>query len=565
MIIFREIDIKNYRNIKHAELKDLRDLNIIIGPNNCGKTNLLEFIWSFRNMASGRAYSYLCQECKKFEESNNDIECLYLPLVSDDFYLKEPNRTKIIVSISLDEQQIDQLIPRVLKKQKEKLNNAPCREISNNIVMESESQGLLAKHFSIFIHDDIIEELKGNILYCPEKRLQSYKERDFAEYVREKELRSSQKKKWVDFLSRIIDTKIEDEKYETLIRKVDGEDFETPISEQGSGVRSLACLAVDILFGDDKIVLIDEPELGLNPLVKQEFLKFLLTESKERQIFIATQDPTFVNPILWKNENNRISVYFFTPIEEKFIKINLEENPPEAFAGYLPHTTSLKDFHIYVEGISDVYVFQILLSKFLQNVKKQNWFEIENKIGIFHLAGNNWGHFLYTIPKPPYKCMIILDGDKKKKAEEVVRKYNKSNINASKFKVCNTLDEVREVFEKRENHPLYCLKENCVERYLFPNFDCSNPPENYKKTKDGPKAAEELNELPTELKELFEVILYILELNKEAMIKELDELFESQEARIGELDKLSEYFNEDNSRSQNESNTKLTKLVKNEP
>ena len=59
--------------------------------------------------------------------------------------------------------------------------------------MGSESQGLLAKHFSIFIHDDIIGELKGNILYCLEKRLQSYKERDFAEYVREKELRSSQK------------------------------------------------------------------------------------------------------------------------------------------------------------------------------------------------------------------------------------------------------------------------------------------------------------------------------------------------------------------------------------
>jgi len=33
-------------------------------------------------------------------------------------------------------------------------------------------------------------------------------------------------------------------------------------------------------FSDDKLVLIDEPELGLNPLVKQEFLKFLLTESK---------------------------------------------------------------------------------------------------------------------------------------------------------------------------------------------------------------------------------------------------------------------------------------------
>ena len=523
MIIFREIDIRNYRNIKHAELKDIRDLNIIIGPNNCGKTNILELIRSLENLDCGGYSSYFCSDCKKFKEGNHDIYGLYFPISSNYFYLKDTKR-ELNLSISLDEEGINQIVPRVLEKQKEKLESAQCKEWKRNIIAmrNDESYQVYPEHLSIFIHHDIIEELKRNILYCPEGRLQSYKERDFAEYIREKKLRSSQKKKWVDFLSRIIDTKIEDEKYETLIRKVDGEDFETPISEQGSGVRSLACLAVDILFGDDKIVLIDEPELGLNPLVKQEFLKFLLTESKERQIFIATQDPTFVNPILWKNENNRVSVYFFTPIEEKFIKINLEENPPEAFAGYLPHTTSLKDFHIYVEGISDVYVFQILLSKFLQKVKKQNWFEIENKIGIFHLAGNNWGHFLYTIPKPPYKCMIILDGDKKKKAEEVVRKYNESNINASKFKVCNTLDEVREVFEKRENHPLYCLKENCIERYLFPNFDCSNPPENYKKTKDGPKAAEELNELPTELKELIEVILYILELNIEAMIRELN-------------------------------------------
>ena len=33
-----------------------------------------------------------------------------------------------------------------------------------------------------------------------------------------------------------------------MIRKVDGEDFETPISEQGSGARSLACLVVDLVM-----------------------------------------------------------------------------------------------------------------------------------------------------------------------------------------------------------------------------------------------------------------------------------------------------------------------------
>jgi len=38
MIIFETIEIWNFRNIKHVKLEGLKDLNIFIGPNNCGKT-----------------------------------------------------------------------------------------------------------------------------------------------------------------------------------------------------------------------------------------------------------------------------------------------------------------------------------------------------------------------------------------------------------------------------------------------------------------------------------------------------------------------------------------------
>lgn len=511
MRIFRKIEIRNYRNVKHAELKDLRDLNIIIGPNNCGKTNLLEFIRWLKDMNLVDGGYYLCQECKKLKESDSDIMCLSLTATSDDFYLKEPNKRQMLLSISLDEKQIDQLVPRVLKKQKEKLKTALCKQISNNIVIErfsNSSHILTLKHFSIFIHESIIEEIRRNILYCPERRLQSYKEKDFVGYIREKELRSSQRGIWIDFLNKIVDAKIDDEKYENLIRKLDGEDFETPLSEQGSGVRSLACLAVDILFSDAKIVLIDEPELGLNPLVKQEFLNFLLEESKGRQIFIATQDPTFVNPILWKDRNEKVSVYFYSPIEEKFIKIDLKQNQedPNTFAGYLPHTTSLKDIHLYVEGTSDAYIFQILLEKHLKEKWHENWFEIMNKVGIYHLNGDNWKHLLYTIPKTPYRCAVILDGDKRKNAEKVCGEYNTLTINASKFKFCETIEDVKNIFGN-ESHPVYCLEKDCIEKYFIPAFGCANSPRDYNKKRDGPKKAEELEELPAEIKDIFEVIL----------------------------------------------------------
>ena len=506
MKIFREIEIRNYRNIKHAELKHLRDLNIIIGPNNCGKTNIFELIRSLEGLICGSGIHYFCQECKNFEENDTDIESLYLPLRDDNFYLKDIEN-KISLSILFDEGGINQIVPRVLKKQKEKLKNTLCRQISDNIIMESSYTDLHVKHFSIFIHKDIIDEIKRNILYCPEQRLQSYKEKDFAEYMRGKQLRSSQKRKWIDFLNKIVDAKIDDEKYEKLIRKLDGKDVETPLSEQGSGVRSLACLAVDILFSDAKIVLIDEPELGLNPLVKQEFLNFLLDESKGRQIFIATQDPTFVNPILWKDKNDSVSVYFYSPIEEKFIKIDLKQNQedPNTFAGYLPHTTSLKDIHLYVEGTSDAYIFQILLEKHLKE-KYENWFEITNKVGIYHLNGNNWKHLLYTIPKTPYRCAVVLDGDKRNTAEKVCDKYNTLIINASKFKFCETIEDMKNTFGKG-SHPVYCLKEDCIEKYFIPDFGCANSPRDYNKKRDGARNAEKLGELPGEITNIFEMIL----------------------------------------------------------
>lgn len=485
MIIFKNIEIKKFRNIRRIKLGDIKDLNILIGPNNCGKTNFLDFI----STTSKLDYegSYLCKQCQKFKEDIRDIAGVYLPLNPEDFYLNDP-RKEMIVTFLLDEEQINRLVPGVLEKQQEKLkskqnNVVPCKSIKDEIVMGNEkaSTTIYGKHLSPFIHKDIIEEIRGSILYCLEGRLQSYKEKDFVTYIRERKLRGSQKRRWIDFLQKIVDPRIDDERYENLIRKVNEEDFETEISKQGSGVRSLVCLAADILFSRDKrIVLIDEPELGLNPFAKQEFLKFLLNESKEKQIFIATQDPTFVNPVLWKNNN--VSVYLYSVINEEFLKIDLRQNreDPNTFAGYLPHTVSLKDIHIYVEGTSDVYIFQVLLEKYLKESFPENRFEVLNKVGIYHLCGDFWRHLLYTIPKYPYKCIVILDGDKREDIEEICEKYNKSKVNTSRFVFCNRTKNVKKFFAG-ENHPIYCLKEDCIEKYLFPEFNCVNISNNYSK------------------------------------------------------------------------------------
>lgn len=39
-----EILIKQYRGLINLELKNLNKINIFVGPNNCGKTSILEAI-----------------------------------------------------------------------------------------------------------------------------------------------------------------------------------------------------------------------------------------------------------------------------------------------------------------------------------------------------------------------------------------------------------------------------------------------------------------------------------------------------------------------------------------
>lgn len=511
--------IEHSRNVRNAELNGLGDLNILVGPNNCGKTNILNFISSMEDLSTlqGATLNYLCPKCKQFAENHLGVDGIILPLQSDDFY-RERNAKKMTISIrfTLNEAQINSLVPTVIERQRQKvdINKISCPHVNDSITMESDEYGTLRnKHLSVFIDGAIIDEIKRSILFCPDMRLQDYKGKGFEEYIREKGLRTAQKKQWIDFLKKHVDSSIDDERAERLIRKVENKDFETAIAEQGSGVRSMACIAADILFSDALIVLIDEPELGLNPMGKQEFFKFLLEQSTRRQIFVATQDPTFVNPILWKNEN--VSIYLYSIQDDKFVKINLSESnrDPNLFAGYLPHTMSLKDVHMYVEGSSDAYIFQILLERHLKQRFQNNWWEFFNRIGIYHLGGDFWMHLLYTVPKHPYKCIVILDGDKRAEAKKVCEKYEQSRNLTTTFKFCDELDDLKAYFKGDRqgktsglSHPVYCLKKPCIEMYLDSKLDCQNLPQHYNKKDHGPRKAEDC-EICAEIKRLFDIIL----------------------------------------------------------
>ncbi len=138
----------------------------------------------------------------------------------------------------------------------------------------------------------------------------------------------------------------------------------------------------------------------------------------------------------------------------------------------MPHTASLKEIHFYVEGPSDAYVLQAMLLMYLKDVlKAPAWYEIFNRIGVYHLGGDKWSHLLYTVPMTP-KSIVILDkpqNDKKK--EEIKEKIEKlNNYGAGKifprFEFCENLDDLKEAFAKENVCPVYCLTEKDIKDYF---------------------------------------------------------------------------------------------------
>jgi len=161
-------------------------------------------------------------------------------------------------------------------------------------------------------------------------------------------------------------------------------------------------------------------------------------------------------------------------------------------------------------------------------------FEHLSRVEIFSLGGSCWEDYLYTIPKPPYKSVVILDGDKFDSVKQACRKYKKLKLNTAEFEFYGDiysliaqspnsqnllLDLVENSTEGRDLEeddsdvikdspvPVICLKEKCIEKYIDPDYDCDHPPENYDKVAHGIENALRLTEIPDEFKAIFNWII----------------------------------------------------------
>ncbi len=235
-------------------------LTILVGPNNAGKTSLLEALLKFTN----------CQL----------------------FYEDELNSVKDKPKLVLKDQEDEEIIIDSLEGISEKPNSikeiviVPCRRSWNQNV---QSYSLAFKDLTRDYQRNYLKERHGI-----DARLASLLASICKDGSLKKDFDRIIKRVIPDFGDWRVSRNIDDGdkiKYKTI------SGAEHTISFTGEGLLSLFKIAAYLTQSSRKenIIIIDEPELSLHPQAQKELAKVFSEKSKDMQIIISTHSPYFVN------------------------------------------------------------------------------------------------------------------------------------------------------------------------------------------------------------------------------------------------------------------------------
>ena len=254
MQIIKSSFIQNYKNINKASITNFKDLNIFIGPNNCGKTSVLRSINKISEIEGAEGAYFSCDDCNRIKsiltDKNKNIKNIKINNINCDVaegekYLRTKNITlkysfypefivdKLKEYFDLDDGQIIDYLENMIlqdssshEDEKSSFKNhlikttktSPTNEFDERFTFTIKQNGnlLSSQDLSLFSIPEIHEFIKSKIYYIEDNRLQLYNGMDLNEYVRKKNISGIQFTKLIDFLGDIVDPRIIDYKQNTL-------------------------------------------------------------------------------------------------------------------------------------------------------------------------------------------------------------------------------------------------------------------------------------------------------------------------------------------------------------
>ena len=302
------LTISHYKTVeKPLEINHFSNLHVLIGPNNSGKTNILDALALFFSPDLNP---------ERFYDSKSDLQ--------------------IIVEFSSKER----LQINYQENQRTYLLNGTVVTGEEQKAQDTQKQTIRIKP-EVLIRDLIHEELT--------------------------EFRESYEDEYLDFCRTMSQYFDDVEISEKLFRdSIHSDRKERPIARMGEGFKRLFVMLFYVFNPRYHIILIDEPEIHLHPTLLKKFLRILMDKKLDNQIFLTTHSSVLVQPEtiehIWrvsrdKDRNTVISSMAQSnqsiPRARLFQELNAD-NTEMFFA----------DKVLLVEGVSDRILMRGLLDKF---------------------------------------------------------------------------------------------------------------------------------------------------------------------------------------------------------
>jgi len=452
MIYIKKIKIKNFRSIEEEELEFNKGLNILVGPNNAGKTNIMEAL----DLLLGDVY------LPNFEPS------------TDHFFNGEEDR-EIIIETSLEGDELTQI----------------NSEFNSSVVVRYKFSKQIGGSFEVKIGDQWEQkynkpfgyywDFDKKLFFLRVKSLRNIMEiapirwKSPLKYFKEIIIKKAEKEKLNDVISKIDEAKMQlseinevqkiisdlekISKDQTDIKKISlspsstkysdvlnemkiliDDGYTSEVIKKGLGTQNLIIISLfrvmaKYIRDEEKKFIsygIDEPEIGLHPHSQRQLISSLKSLSSFSQVIVTTHSDRLLditqidNIIRIGKENNKTKHYKInlSPEERKILEIhgrNLEEI---FFAKRI----------LVVEGDSEEGFFSEASKKIIEKTKEgEKEIEINysfdyNSVSVINGGGDNTWFFIKLVKSLNIPFIVLVDDDKLDDRKSFLKKLEEINI-----------------------------------------------------------------------------------------------------------------------------------------
>ena len=306
--MIKEIEIRNFKSIKHLDIR-LRPINILIGSNGVGKSNFIEIFKLLNQIYEQKLQEYI----------GNDIDSLLY------FGRKKSDFLKMLLFFETKNQEDNILLAITLSARKNSNTGYLSEVIGSSVIKNKEEEAkrntisvgtinnesrLKEKDFPILLpihhfHDTSNTSPLKAPSQINDNRYLAENGRNLAAYLYYLQEKHPKSFKQLEFIVRSVAPFFDkfdlqpdrlNEKQIELRWQEKGSDF--PFSAYHLSDGTLRFIALATLFlqpEPPKIIIIDEPELGLHPFAIHKLAGLIKKASVSSQIIVSTQSVTLVD------------------------------------------------------------------------------------------------------------------------------------------------------------------------------------------------------------------------------------------------------------------------------